>query len=57
MIDLEPGRDRLPECPEHGLRPEVQTRCYCDAVDDFGHCGRFLLYREDIRPVVTGASS
>ena len=47
---LEPGRTRLPECPEHGLRPEVQTRDYCDVEDDFGHCGRLLLYREDFAP-------
>lgn len=41
---LERGHDRLPVCPEHGLRPNVQSRDFCDVVDDFGHCGRFLLY-------------
>ncbi len=42
----EPGRDRLPECPEHGLRPTVQGRDFCDVEDDYGHCGRFLIYPE-----------
>lgn len=35
---------RAPVCPEHGLRPEVQTRDFCDVVDGFGPCGRFLVY-------------
>lgn len=44
-------RDDPPKCPEHGLRQGVQTRDFCDVVDDFGHCGRFLLYEPELSQV------
>jgi hypothetical protein len=46
VTEQQAGEARLPECPEHGLRPEVQTRDFCDVRDDYGHCGRFLVYPE-----------